>query len=220
MSKYKILIVEDSQVYQEAYRRMLPATSFTIEFCTGGKCFLDKVFTFLPDAILMDIYLPDANGVDLTRILQQDKKTKDIPVIIITSSDDDESQKSAYQAGAREFIIKPVNEMQLRVRLENVLRLRAQKEELEHMIQDNTVSEMGASIAHHFNQPLTTLLGAVQMLQMRKKEFIEDAEMLDLIDMIFDAGQDLADKVKKVEKLKNYKAKHYLKDINIVDLES
>lgn len=220
MQHIKVFIVEDSQVYQEAYRRMLRAEKFSLEFCTTGYCFLDKVKNFQPDIILMDVHLPDANGIDLTRALKEEKETCNIPVVVITANDDDEIQRKAYQAGAQEFVSKPVNEMQLLVRLENVLLLKTRQEELQKLIQDHTVSEMGASIAHHFNQPLTTLLGAVQMLQLKRSRFSQDQELLELIDMIFQAGEDLADMVKKVEKLKNYQARHYLKDINIVDLES
>ncbi len=218
--QFKILVVEDAKIYQEAYKAMLSEQKFIVQICQEGSCLKQAAQAFKPDVILMDIYLPDANGIELTREIVKNPQTKNIPVIVVTGSDDIEAQQAAYMAGAREFINKPVNKMQLLVRLENVLRFKAQQEEMERLIQDNTVSEMGASIAHHFNQPLTTLLGASQMLQMKRKEYQDDQELMELIDLMVEAGEKIAEMVKNVERLKNYKAKHYLKDINIVDLEN
>lgn len=219
--KYKILIVEDSKVDQEIYKKLLDKQKFSLTI-------LDKVIDVVktveenqPDIVLMDVIMPDGDGIDVCLELKSNKLTSEIPVIVVTSSDYADTLGRAYKSGIVDYIRKPFNNMELLIRIENVLRMREQQKELIRLHQDNTVSEMGRAIAHNFNQPLAAILGVVQLLQMYKKntEELKNPELNELFGMIIEASEQLSGLVDKVEGLAKYKTKKYCNTINIIDFD-
>jgi len=90
----------------------------TVEICRG----------ILPDLILLDAVMPDMDGLELCRRLKADPDTKDIPVILLTSLDSPETETRALEAGAVDFVSKPVNPAVARARVNTHLTLKAQSE--------------------------------------------------------------------------------------------
>ena len=76
------------------------------------------------DAILMDINMPDVDGIQATREIKSDERLQDVPIIMVTGHADDKTLQAAFEAGAMDFIAKPVNSIQLIARLKSALRLR------------------------------------------------------------------------------------------------
>lgn len=81
------------------------------------------------DLVLLDIFLPDASGIEVCRRLQEDPKTCDIPVIVLTGSNDEEHLKQAFDAGAVDYIEKPFKGVELLARIRSALRLKAEIEQ-------------------------------------------------------------------------------------------
>ncbi|OHD56554.1 MAG: hypothetical protein A2014_04485 [Spirochaetes bacterium GWF1_49_6] len=219
MSIYRVLVVEDAAFYVTIYKKILNPAHFELMTISRGSVFIEKVRSFKPDIILMDVHLPDANGVDLCGELKSFKELSSVPVIMVTSEEDVEVLKNAYRAGAVDYIKKPFNAIEMLIRMENVLKLSSQTQELVRIKQDTTVSEMGRAIAHNFNQPLTTLLGSAEMIKMLKVQKHLDEEVIELMDMVTESAEKISILVQKVEKLKEYRVKDYLHDIKIIDLD-
>ncbi|WP_460031819.1 diguanylate cyclase domain-containing protein [Megalodesulfovibrio paquesii] len=76
------------------------------------------------DLILMDINMPDMNGIQATRLLKDDPRLQDIPVILISASDDKETLEQGFNAGAIDYLTKPINLLELRARVKAALRLK------------------------------------------------------------------------------------------------
>lgn len=104
--KYKILIVEDSLFNQMVLRKILDG-AYTIATAATAKDALEKIHTFEPNLILLDIILPDANGFDVLVTLKQSEETRNIPVIIITGLDSDKDEEKGFLLGAVDYIKRP-----------------------------------------------------------------------------------------------------------------
>jgi DNA-binding response OmpR family regulator len=117
----KILVVDDELDFIELVKYHLTAPEYRVLSATNGTDALNTVWQHAPDAILMDLLLPDLDGLTLCEILQRNSSTRDIPVIMITAVSTDVTRFSAQVAGAREFFPKPVDYDRLKARLKTLL---------------------------------------------------------------------------------------------------
>ncbi|WP_375748758.1 EAL domain-containing protein [Vibrio sp. HN007] len=125
MDNKKVLIVEDDAVSRlllsEAINQM---NEFEVFEAENGKLALDLFHQYTFDIILLDINLPDFSGFDICSYIRQARHGNDTPVVMITSMDDRESIESAYNYGATDFIVKPINWSLFGYRLRYILRSR------------------------------------------------------------------------------------------------
>jgi len=126
----KILIVDDDPLNVKLLKAKLSRNNYmTIEAFNGQEC-LDKVKTEYPDLILLDLMMPDIDGFEVTRRLKEDPDTKNIPIIHITALNSSADKAMALEAGADEFLNKPINTEELLTRIRSLLRLRRYQEQL------------------------------------------------------------------------------------------
>jgi len=114
----------------------LAAACYSVEQAETGADALRMAREAAPDLILLDVTLPDMNGRDVCKTLKSDPETADIPVILITASTDRASKMAGLEAGADDFLTKPVDEMTLLARVRALLRARDTVRELRHRGQD------------------------------------------------------------------------------------
>jgi len=129
-SKSKILIVDDEPLNAKLLAAMIPSDQYdTIRVFSGEEAL--KIITDLhPDLILMDIMMPDLNGYELTRILKSDPESRDIPIVLVTAFGGADCEIKGLEAGADEFLNKPVNRTELLARTKSLLSLRQYKEQI------------------------------------------------------------------------------------------
>lgn len=113
----KILVVDDELDFIELLRHRLPAPEYIVLFATNGTDALNQVWHHSPDVILMDLMLPDLDGLTLCQILRRQSSTRQIPIIMVSALANDTTRYSAEIAGAREFLPKPLNFERLKERL-------------------------------------------------------------------------------------------------------
>jgi len=128
--KKKILIVDDDPTSLKILESMLPAGKYTVVKANNGEEALESAFDQLPDLILLDIMMPGIDGYEVTRKIKKDKRTKDIPIIIITSLDESESKVKGMEEGAEELLNKPVHSTELLARVSSMLRLKEYRDQL------------------------------------------------------------------------------------------
>ncbi len=138
-ARFNILIVDDDPMMRLLAGQALEASDFNVVEAAGGKEALESVKLQTPDLILLDVTMPEIDGFFVCRELRKTEKTKNIPVIMLTALDDVKSIGNAYEAGATDFIIKPINWHILVQRVNYVLRaseafrdLRTSQARLEH----------------------------------------------------------------------------------------
>ncbi|NJK84962.1 MAG: response regulator [Bacteroidales bacterium] len=134
---YKILVVDDSPAMQMMIGEVfgMVGDQYKLIFAENGREGCEKAFSEEPDLILMDAVMPEVNGIEALKILKNDPRTQEIPVIVLSAS---ETIQNAFEAGASDFINKPFKhyELVLRVKsainlVEKVREIKAQKEQLQ-----------------------------------------------------------------------------------------
>ncbi|MFA4935111.1 MAG: response regulator [Candidatus Methanoperedens sp.] len=125
----KILVVDDEPLCVELITGLLPK-EYEIETAADGKEALVKVKETSPDLILLDIIMPEINGYEVCRRLKSDEKTLCIPVVMVTSLTEKEDRIKAIEAGADDFLTKPVDSLELNARVKSLLRVKKYHDEL------------------------------------------------------------------------------------------
>ena len=108
-----ILIVDDSVTMMEGHKRILENLGHTVHSAENGEEGVAKATELLPDLILMDVVMPKMNGFQATRKITKDDRTKHIPVVIVTSKDQETDIMWGKRQGAKDYLIKPADEKQL-----------------------------------------------------------------------------------------------------------
>jgi DNA-binding response OmpR family regulator len=123
-TRKKILIVDDEQLNLEFFEVMLSKLGFVVEKAYDGVEALDKVKHFYPDLILLDNIMPRMSGWEVTKILKNDPKYRDIPIVMFSALDDVKDKLEGYQLGVEDYITKPFNFSEVLARIRVVLRNR------------------------------------------------------------------------------------------------
>lgn len=106
----RVLIVDDSPTDTHVLKLMLIKEGYDIATAKNGEEGIRVAKTQKPDLILMDVVMPGMNGFQATRELSHDEETKNIPIIIITTKDQQTDRVWATRQGAKDYLIKPVIE--------------------------------------------------------------------------------------------------------------
>lgn len=108
-----VLIVDDSPTELHLFQKMLDKNGFTTLVADSGEDGLRQAQSSRPDCILMDVVMPGMNGFQATRKLTQDPATAGIPVIMVTTKDQESDKIWGMRQGAVDYVVKPVTESEL-----------------------------------------------------------------------------------------------------------
>jgi len=117
----QILIVDDSPTEAHILKGILEKNGFEIETAENGTEGIERAKELKPDLILMDVVMPGLNGFQATRQLTKNAETADIPVIIVTTKDQETDRVWGLRQGAKDFITKPVSEKTLMEKINAIL---------------------------------------------------------------------------------------------------
>lgn len=132
-SHAEILVVDDDAMSRRVLGQLLSAAGYNCRVCKDGAEALDTIHEKPPSVLLLDFDMPGPNGAEVLRRLRSDgdPAVAQIPAIMLTAHGSEQSEVSCLQAGADDFVTKPVNSSVLRARIETQLRLRSMRRQLE-----------------------------------------------------------------------------------------
>lgn len=129
----KILIADDNEANRELVEAYLINIDCEIETSVDGQDTLDKVQSFEPDLLLLDVMMPKLNGFEVCKQLKESPATSHIMILMITALNELGDIERAVNAGTDDFLSKPVNKIELTKRVENMLKLKGTADELERL---------------------------------------------------------------------------------------
>ena len=128
--KKRILVVDDHEDNIELLRARLEARGYEVEGASDGQAALDAVQRTCPDLILLDVMMPKMDGMEVVKRLKANKGLPFIPVIMQTALDSTENKVEGLDAGADDYITKPINFAELEARVNSLLRIKALQTDL------------------------------------------------------------------------------------------
>src|SRR4030042_1610439 len=122
--KPKILIVDDEEKNLKLMGAILTNYGYVFEIAKNGLEALEKTKEISPDLIFLDIMMPEMDGYEVCRRLKEDPTTQHIPVVMVTALTDKESRIRGLEVGANDFLTKPVDKTELKIRTNNLLKIK------------------------------------------------------------------------------------------------
>lgn len=116
-----ILVVDDSPSEMMRFKEILSKHNYTVLEATNGEDGCQMAIDKMPDVILMDIVMPEMNGFQATRKITREPKTKHIPVVIVSTKNQETDRVWGKRQGAKEYLTKPIDENELIAVIRSVL---------------------------------------------------------------------------------------------------
>ena len=120
-NKKRILIVDDDAALVTTFRAMLTRHGYEVIEASYALPALFRVVDGSPDLIIADINMPNMNGIELIQQFKAHRDTQDIPVVVVTGSDSEETRKAAYDAGCTGYMTKPIEGEVFLAEIERIL---------------------------------------------------------------------------------------------------
>lgn len=145
---YRILIVEDDVSLSKQYEHILTHAGMNTEIVNAPVRVMKPLHEFRPDLILMDVYMPDCNGMELAKVIRQDESHVSIPIVFLSMETDLNRQLQAMRQGGDDFLIKPikpdhlVSVVEMRAERARVLRSLMKHDGLTGLYNHTTTSEL------------------------------------------------------------------------------
>ncbi len=182
----KVVVIDDSKTLCNTFCELLADLGFRTEGYYSGIEALEGMQKDIPDLLLLDLNMPDMDGYEVCRRIQSNKVLADIPVLVISSYSNIDEKLKAFEAGAVDYVTKPIQMAEVQARIETHLSLRRYQRALEEkntqliqtldelknaqrqLIQTEKLASIGklvAGVAHEINNPVSFIIGNAHIIQ-------------------------------------------------------
>ncbi len=214
----KILVVEDEKDTLFILNKLLTKNDYEVYSAVNGQEALELLEKEIPDVIIADWTMPVMDGLELCNIVKKDEKFKLIYFIILTARASLKDRVTGLDVGADDFLVKPVQNQELLARIRSGIRIHNLQNELKSIEHSKALVEMACTIGHKINNPLSSLLMAIQNIEdelksERTSSLSEDFKVIsESIERIKVLANDLAH-------LKNPELVDYTNDSKMIRLD-
>jgi two-component system, sensor histidine kinase and response regulator len=183
MNLPSILVVDDEAANFDVIEALLGEENYALQYASSGQEAFESLEILPIDLILLDVMMPEMDGIEVCSKIKANLKWQAIPIVMVTALTAKEELARCLNAGATDFLSKPVNGLELRARVQSMLRIKQQYDEIQKLQRDTinilerNLQELSGNIAssvpHEFNTPLNGILGGLELL-------IEDHKNMDV----------------------------------------
>jgi len=216
IDKTSILIVDDEPDNFDVIETLLSDQDYQLHYAANGQEALDSLETYNPGLILLDVMMPGIDGIEVCRQIKALPTWKVVPIIMITALSEKSDLAQCLNAGADDFISKPVNGMELRARVSSMLRIKQQYDELQSLLKLR--EDMVKMVVHDLRNPLGGVLFGLDML--RRREYSPEKRQ-DKLNKIYNSAQSLQvliDDLLKIALLESGKVRLNLQEMDLAVL--
>jgi signal transduction histidine kinase len=174
-----ILVVDDEPNGFSVIEALLFREGYQLTYASSGRDALAQLDEIKPDVILLDVMMPDMDGIEVCRQIRANPQWQHIPIIMVTALSSKEDLALCLEAGADDFLSKPVNKLELRARVRSMLRIKQQYDTLKATLQLR--EDMANMVVHDLRTPITVILAGSQLLSIQKPPDDPDQQRLHLI---------------------------------------
>lgn len=173
---FLILVVDDVSNNLQVLGSILDEVGYSTTFATSGQQALDRIGTAKPDLILLDMMMPQMDGLEVCDRLKSNPETREIPIVFLTASQEAEHLLEAFEKGAVDYVTKPFNTGELLARVRNHLELKHTRDQLRITLQELVESRDAAlksaqiktrflaNMSHEIRTPMNAVLGLTELL--------------------------------------------------------
>lgn len=217
-----VLIVDDEPDNFDVIEILLFKEGYKLGYVNNGIDAMNAIKTNPPDVILLDVMMPELDGIEVCRQLKAHPELQQIPVIMVTALNSKQDLAQCLEAGADDFIGKPVNGLELRSRVRSMLRIKQQYDQLQKLLRSQQEmlalrEDMSSMVIHDLRNPLTTLTLATQILKLHPltQKQLEKVEQIEYTGHRLEC---LIDSFLVMAKLESGKQFLNLSDVDLQDL--
>jgi diguanylate cyclase (GGDEF)-like protein len=134
-----ILVADDEPVNRALIQRRLEREGYRVLTAQNGSEAVEKTKDALPDLVILDVMMPEMDGMDACRLIKEDEKTRDIPIIFLSARDETEMKVSGLTLGANDYISKPFKAEELLARVHVAIRLKRERDRLRTSAEEATI---------------------------------------------------------------------------------
>lgn len=173
----RILIIDDLPENVFMLQDRLENEGYEVITAYDGKSGVAKAISDMPDLILLDVMMPELNGIEVCKLLKSEKATSDIPVIMVTAKSSGEGVREGLEAGAFDYIKKPFEKVELLARINSALKVGEAHKQIVEAEKRSTFAETVVTTNHKIKQPLTlmSLSSAAIKRELNKESISKDA---------------------------------------------
>jgi diguanylate cyclase (GGDEF)-like protein len=131
-----ILVADDEPVNRALIQRRLEREGYRVLTAQNGSEAVEKTTDALPDLVILDVMMPEMDGMDACRLLKENEKTRDIPIIFLSARDETEMKVSGLSLGANDYISKPFKAEELLARVHVAIRLKRERDILRTSVEE------------------------------------------------------------------------------------
>lgn len=188
-----ILVVDDEPDNFDVIETLLSEQDYLLHYAASGQQAIASLNLFQPDVILLDVMMPGMDGIEVCRQIKAIPQWQPVPIIMVTALTAKEDLARCLNTGAEDFISKPVNAVELRARVNSMLRIKQQYDKIQNLaniqansikVLENNLSELrgnlAATLPHELNTPLHGIVGTLNLL-MADLENMDTEEIRELL---------------------------------------